>query len=264
MKSLIRKLLLGLLLVGFLGALGIGGWYLYRIATRPTFAKSGGTILVYEVDGDQVPAGDFSPEELAEAVRRRVDPDSWLGITVGALSDKRIKISIPRSGDHTAGVQQVKLLIAQVGALEFRILANATDDRPAFDAAHTFFASLSDVKEPQAKRRDLKADLEHRASRGLAPPPPVNSEGGNKFPWKTEWGGGESSYSWVELDREERHSLGLNNDAKDGDRWKEADQARQQGRAIVLPSFGNALLYSRDCTNYKLPPGERARKKYEY
>jgi SecD/SecF fusion protein len=104
-------------------------------------------------------------------------------------------------------VQAIKNLIAQVGALEFRILANNVDDKEAIDKAKRFFEDSSNQKE-----------LETRAKNGLPPPFP-NPEGGGTFEVTlANKELGHFTYSWVELGKQERWSLDLNNDAADP--WK--------------------------------------------
>ena len=99
-KSPIRKLLL--ILAGFavLGVLGVGGFYAYRNLTRPTMEKSGGTVLVYEVDVDRFPEGklpaQFQMEEMAAVLRRRVDATDRTGITVTPVGPLRVEIAVPR------------------------------------------------------------------------------------------------------------------------------------------------------------------------
>ena len=158
MKAIVRKLLLSLALLIVIGVLIVVGVYVCRIATIPTLAKSGGTVLVYEVDVDAFPAGavptDFRPEELAKALKRRVDPVGWGGVAVRLVDPTRVEIAVPRAGDHAAYLQQIKDLIAQVGSLEFRILANEEDDKEAIAAARKWFAGdgLSDEEKVRREK----------------------------------------------------------------------------------------------------------------
>jgi SecD/SecF fusion protein len=269
MKSLIRISLLCLLGLVLLGALGIGSWYGYRAITRPTMEGAGGTILVYETDVDDAPIpANYKAEEMTEALLRRLDPGSGLGITVRSLNETRMEISIPRSGDHAAQVQHVKDLLTQVGLLEFRILANLQDDKEGIETARTYIEGIRDANEPEDRRAERKRELEDRASRGLPPPPPRSADGGNAFPWSNPWGRGEATYSWVELGRSERMSLNLDNAAKDdpqrNQRWKDVAKAREEGRTFVLRDMNQTILYGRPCTNFKLTPNEQASKQYEY
>ncbi len=101
-------------------------------------------------------------------------------------------------------VQNIKNLIAQVGALEFRILANDTDDKAAIEAAKKYVED--------AKNKD---ELKRRAEKGLPPPPPRTEEG-DQFLVVDEnrVEKGKFSYTWVELSPKERWQLNLNNDAE--------------------------------------------------
>jgi SecD/SecF fusion protein len=175
-------------------------------------------------------------------------------------------------------VDEIKNLIKQVGSLEFRILANARDDQAAIEAARTYFTSLTDPRVPEEKKKERRTDLENNASRGLPPPRPQADDGSSVFHWKNEHGEGDATYSWIELGKQERYALGLDNAAENPSperqrklqeqravgRWQEVAKAREEGRPIILPGFGETLLYSRRCTNYKLPPNEQAQKRFEY
>ena len=97
-------------------------------------------------------------------------------------------------------VQERKELIAQVGSLEFKILANRTNDEGAIEAAQGYFRNLKDS--PQKR-----AELERLAFLGKPPPSPVPPGGGETFPTRL----GQFTYSWVELGSLFRHDHGLAN-----------------------------------------------------
>jgi SecD/SecF fusion protein len=164
-------------------------------------------------------------------------------------------------------IQEVKDLIAQVGSLEFRILANTQDDADAVDAAQKFFDKVNDPSTPEKEREDLKRKLEELAKDGKPPPMPEGpleiapGQGGYYESAK-----GRYRYSWVELGKAERKQLGLDNASEKlgSPNWKRAAEARKEGKAFVLPDFGYTLLYSRDCLNRKLPKEEFQQKKVEY
>ena len=82
---------------------------------------------------------------------------------------------------------------------------NRHKDAAAFRAAEDYFKG----KDNEAKR---KVELQQAAEAGLPPPAPVVTEGGDPVP----------TYSWVEIGRTERATLGLNNASKGGQRWQEA------------------------------------------
>ncbi|MBL8797113.1 MAG: protein translocase subunit SecD, partial [Planctomycetia bacterium] len=176
------------------------------------------------------------------------------------------QVATERKNASGEDVPKIKELISEVGSLEFRIVANDEDDREAIAAARAFIEAAINPNEPEAKRAERKRELEDAANRGLPPPPPRNAEGGKLFHWKTDSAEGDASYSWVELDRPERHSLGLNNAAKDGRGrlWQQAAQDRDAGRVTTLENMGGALLYSRKATSFRLTPQEQADKQYEY
>ncbi|HEV8060477.1 MAG TPA: protein translocase subunit SecD, partial [Gemmataceae bacterium] len=157
----------------------------------------------------------------------------------------------------TEEVERIKELIAQVGSLEFRILANTRDDKDAIEAAEKFFVDAQ--KEPK-----VKADLEALALAGKPPPPPM--AGPNDPFFDTASNIGKYSYSWVELGKAERRAFGLDNAAAEDPQrrafWDRADEARKKGEAY-RGQDGQILLYSRPVINPRLPEKD-ANKKYEY
>ncbi len=156
-------------------------------------------------------------------------------------------------------VQKIKDLIAQQGSLDFRIVANEHMDGVPIKAAQDFFKN----KSPEVTR-----DLDRRATQGLpppAPPRPADAEG-----WL-------STYSWVELGREERNSMQLSNAFKEkGTRWNEVAKAREKGEPALITvspvtsvdknkqGLTTMLIYSRKCENLRLPLQEREDKQFDY
>jgi SecD/SecF fusion protein len=298
----------------------------------------GGTILVYEVDESKsLQEGDrrSKKDELAAALKRRIDPADLYNITIRPVGaeGKRVEIILPTGGLHQAEIEEaawqklldkvmqqwpttdsaklknippgkidqlinllkkehsevavsdiekfmdantpggrerrplteeavnhIKDLISQVGSLEFRILANERDDEAAIKKAEEFFETKN--KEEEAA---LRANLEKLALEGKVPPPPAPPEQQPGFEVPNR---GLHTYSWVELDRYERHNLGLDNaaerDPNPNSLWKKAAKARDDFKPLRVDRLGGALLYSRKCEDLHLPPEERARKKYEY
>jgi SecD/SecF fusion protein len=253
------KILIGLVAVAFIGTASFLGWKLYRQATRPSMDRLGGTVLIYEVDTDRLP-DQYSAEEMASAIQRRLDPSESTGIGVRARGDNRFEISVPRVGDYAEHLRQVKELLGQVGLLEFRILANEEDDAEGIAVAQ---ASLQDPRNA--------AELEKRARAGQPPPPPVKPHGIEPgFETKRDVLG-RCTYSWVELSRSERKTIGLDNAARDdanpSSLWKLAEQARAKGQAFVATTgLGPArcLLYSRRCESSRLSKEERHDKAFDY
>jgi SecD/SecF fusion protein len=165
-------------------------------------------------------------------------------------------------GASTEFIQDVKEKIAQQGSLDFRIVANQDQDGPPIKAAQDYFKD---------KTPDKTRELERRATQGLppiAPPRPEDAEG-----WM-------STYSWVELGRDERKSLGLSNDAGNNPtpegHWSKVAAGRDKGEAVLITQngvtsvdkskegFTTMLVYSRKCENLRLSPAEREDKKYDY
>ena len=80
---------------------------------------SGGTILVYKVKDENLSAN-FNMNELISALKNRVDPQGTLEIPIRKIGTNRLEIILPASEE----VENVKRMLTNVGALEFRILAS--------------------------------------------------------------------------------------------------------------------------------------------
>ncbi len=86
---------------------------------------SGGTILVYEVESANLPPG-FNMDELVSASKKRADPEGVKEIPIRKIGGTRIEIILPQASNEE--VEEVKKMLIDVGALEFRILANRKHD----------------------------------------------------------------------------------------------------------------------------------------
>src|SRR3954447_19133237 len=93
---------------------------------------SGGTILVYEVDRTNLPPG-FNMDELVSALKKRADPEGVKEIPIRKIGGNRIEIILPQAS--TEEVEDVKKMLVDVGALEFRILANRKHDADVISRA---------------------------------------------------------------------------------------------------------------------------------
>jgi len=91
---------------------------------------SGGTILVYEAVKENL-TSNFNMDELISALKHRVDPEGIKEIPIRKIGSNRLEIILPADED----VDEVKRLLTDVGALEFRILANRKHDQAAIDRA---------------------------------------------------------------------------------------------------------------------------------
>ncbi len=243
---------------------------------------AGGTILVYEVDltktearklgedraAAQQNASGLSSEEikrLAESLKRRIDPADLRNVVVRPVGTTRVEIILPftgSTGGDKAGatedfVQEVKNLVGQVGVLEFRILANELDDAQGIrDAERLIAETATDPK--------LKAEAEARAKAGR---PPMAPPGEYKV---LDLEG--VRYQWVELGKEERESMHIDNaSAEDPERngvWQQL--AAQRGKTYLYHSSDREggrqmsyLLYSRDFVK-TAPTKDEEGKKVEY
>jgi SecD/SecF fusion protein len=217
----------------------------------------GGTILVYEVDEAKKPQS-YDPAEMAASLKRRIDPSDLYNVTIRPVGNSRVELILPKAGasEDATGTdpldpQYVKSLIAQVGSLEFRILANNDkDDREGIEDAQKVIAAAK------------KEDLERLAREGLPPPAPTQT-----FVLPT-LGDSRTTYAWLELGKQERIQFGLSNanekDNSPNSIWNQVAKARQEGKTYLLNRAGGLLIYSRPCTNTKISQQQREAKKYEY
>ncbi len=262
----------------------------------------GGTILIYEVDQqrekerrelskgeeDRGYQREKTSEKLAEAIKRRIDPDDVKNIIVRPAGEYRIEVILP-TGSHrknvegkknvtAAEVDKIKALIEEVGSLEFRIVANSKDDSQAFTAAEDIYPG----EEPDVVAKDPRVD----AVAGKLPRAPIAPE---SEPWMVH--NSKARYAWVEIGPIARADLGLLNkyepeyaptdpkEKEEYDRfvktptdkeqrlksiglWKTMADARSRNKA-VRHSDG-FLYYSRPCLNSTLSAHERQKRKYEY
>jgi SecD/SecF fusion protein len=235
---------------------------------------AGGTILVYEINldrtkqrkeslGEQGAGGPRTPSapnqglsseemnQLASQIKRRIDPTDIKNVTVRPLGDSRVEIILPVSGSaggkanlSAEEVEEVKRLISQMGVLEFRILANGSDDADGITAAR------------DALKSRTADELNSRAEQGLAP---YNPEG--EFTVDINDTKARVRYAWAELGPEERESLRLSN-AMEGSPglWRILAEKRGQAVPVVRTESGGyteipdsrgcrMLLFSRVCTS---------------
>jgi SecD/SecF fusion protein len=177
--------------------------------------------------------------------------------------DKFITETYQGAGQRGASaefIQEIKDKIAQQGSLDFRIVANQDQDGPAIKAAQDYFKEKSPQKDQE---------LAEKALHGL---PPVLLRPADAEDWL-------STYSWVELGRDERKSLGLSNANKGGNadtNWGKVAAARDKGEAVLLTIKGvtsvdkkksgetSMLIFSRKTENDRLSQSDRDDKQFDY
>jgi hypothetical protein len=142
-------------LVSLVVAAGIitGSVFLYKNRQRlfqPDFDRTGGTLLVFEVDGD-LPAGGLAP--LVEALQKRYADGS--GVVVRPDGERRVAVGVPAGRRHDDLVERVKRTAALPGRLQFRLFANSSDDAAAVAAA-TLPAGGAKLDRPPAAPRNAR------------------------------------------------------------------------------------------------------------
>src|SRR5437764_7886467 len=110
MKAYLRRIILCLLPV--LIAAGVVAWASAQYEKgkggfRLGVDLVGGTILVYEVDASKLPQ-DFRPEDLAAALKRRIDPADLYNVTIRPVAGNppRVEIILPTGGRHQTEAEE--------------------------------------------------------------------------------------------------------------------------------------------------------------
>jgi SecD/SecF fusion protein len=71
---------------------------------------AGGTDLTYEIDLDKFPNGqlpsNYSPQDLASSLKRRIDPADLYNVTIRPVSNTRVEIILPTGGKHQMEVEE--------------------------------------------------------------------------------------------------------------------------------------------------------------
>ncbi len=244
------------------------------VLTRGSVIGQAALSLLHPLVGDNLERVFDGPDDPTATEVKDFIRDLY-GPPVGEIMDKINKHMADNqiSKDPSVeDVQRIKDLVSKVGSLEFRILANSTDDAVAIaDAIKLINASVGD----EASKVILDAQ-----QKGLPPPAPRETRKGEvkakRYTIKTARGVESAvSYSWVELGPTERRSLNLDNAARtDSARnaaWHFARVHRNE--AVQLPEVAGAadrfllqgaLFYSRECKDRNLPEEERRKKEVEY
>jgi preprotein translocase subunit SecD len=164
-----------------------GGRYFYlhrHELFRPDFDATGGTLLVFETDGEP-PAGAL--DELLDVLQKRFDPGKSAGIVVRIDEEGRIEVGVPLGKQHDDLVASVKRLAMRPGVVEFRMIANRSDDE-----------AVLKVVEAPVKKAKLDAP----------PRPPLNAHGGEEFP-VTRPIAPTCRYRWIALSEAQVRSMRL-------------------------------------------------------
>ena len=135
-KNLLPKaVLITVLIVAsvFLLAAGIVcSLHIAKRVLRPSIEKTGGTILVYEIDTQGLTAEEKEglSQKVIRILQRRVDPKGWFGPIWRPLGDTRFEIRIPLACSYSQ--EDIQRLVKGAGILEFRILPS--QGRPEVNA----------------------------------------------------------------------------------------------------------------------------------
>lgn len=226
-------------------------------ATGPRFNLgvdlAGGSILVFEVEKtiwDAMPEGQRSdvPEKLAANLKRRIDPNNLLEITIRPINTEppRVEIILPLqimrrsptgAKDDKQGqakIDEIKQLITQVGRLEFRLLADTRKD-PDGETDETAIKLCTDYLNEQP----------FLPEEGKVPevPPEIRDQ-----------------YAWVELSAEEIKTYGFNDRTAAGPNLRGTNlfnHAPKENRHFVLTKLPTpeTTVTGDDLINVRPGPG---------
>jgi SecD/SecF fusion protein len=217
----------------------------------------GGTVLLYEVDRART-KDPYNPEDLASALRRRIDAADLRNIMVRSVGDERVEIVLPLSGAVPAKeIEDIRTMIAQQGKLEFRILANTHDDNDAITQVREWINDPANGEKLQALN-----------DRGEPPPQPLSPGGGPRFTVVLQGKPHRHTYEWVGVGKQYVHSLRLENTSTS--QLKTVATKSYLGKAFDAPEY-EFLLYTREIPEplrtdpHRLAPGDHVLgKKFEF
>jgi SecD/SecF fusion protein len=89
------------------------------------------TVLIYSIDRRQQKSIDMN--KLIDAIKRRINPSGVKELTIRQYGAEQLEVIIPEI--DVVEVDEIKKRISTSGLLEFRIVANDTDDRDLIKAA---------------------------------------------------------------------------------------------------------------------------------
>jgi hypothetical protein len=162
-----------------------GGLYLYKNRHRlfrPDFSRSGGTLLVFEVDGEPPDEG---LDPLVAVLHKRFDPTDSAGIVVRLNEEQQIEVGVPNGKHHDEQVEMVKRLVGQRGVLDVGWPADDNDEEACAAARR------------QIQEGNKSGELDKALKRGEPPAAPRNKAGEREFSTKD---GRLASYRWVAFD----------------------------------------------------------------
>jgi SecD/SecF fusion protein len=95
---------------------------------------SGGMILIYDIDKSKLsPDKPVDMDKLIGALNKRINPGGVKEINIRKYGNDGVEIIIPDVDE--AAANRIADLVSRVGTLEFRILANTTDNKPLIERA---------------------------------------------------------------------------------------------------------------------------------
>ncbi len=218
----------------------------------PHIENVGGTVIVCELDR----AGPIDSDLIRREVQALERQCKQWHVTFRANDDGRIEAVVPRlnQGADTEILAKVRDLLFRTRKLQFCMVANELDDRPALKACFDYFDTAKDSK-------TVQAELTRRARAGLPPPPPVGRDGDQVFQTERKETG-EATYIWAELSLEERRMEQLDG-APESEAAKLAQTACATGEPFVL-AISKMLVFGRVCQNDQLSVTERNEKTHDY
>ncbi len=256
-RNFLRSFLICLvptLLAAFFVGLGFYNQSVGKAGFRQGIDLAGGTILIYEVDKDQLKGnwGSEDIKQLADKLKKRIDPNDLQNVVVRPLGTERVEIILPFAGSNTGEgkanneefIDSVRQKVKQTGVLEFRVLANTQDDKEAVTDAQKMIDQADEA---------TKLDLKQAAERGLPPSAPINKTYLVKAAGEIEL---PVTYEWVELGKEEREGLGLSS------KYDESPKVIRSTKGDRIEMTNQILAAKRGMTHVENSAGDRGPSSY--
>ena len=133
-KTWLVLLIGGVVVVAFLMVAAVAAFVFLPQIQDWMAGEPQGPVLVYEVDPESLfPGQEVDMDKLVQAINRRLNPGRERLARVRRLDDQRIEVAVVGKGEDSK--QRVEKLLASIGSLEFRILANTRDNKDLIEQA---------------------------------------------------------------------------------------------------------------------------------
>lgn len=128
----------------------------------------GGTVLIYEIDESKTQDTKTNKDDLAHALKKRIDPNDLYNVTIRPIGDTRVEIILPTGGRHQAELEQKNWDKVLAAAAE-KFPGDGKTMDPYGDVDRNDRGTLVDQiakLNPKANRTEIDAWVEDQTRRG--------------------------------------------------------------------------------------------------